>query len=86
MDKKLLLYLLLVETLMTMDDVEDDPRYTQKLKMSGNNFKKELEKVIEDVFENFKNDPQANEAYSTLQINFSKKIDQITVDNLVMAE
>lgn len=82
MDKKLLLYLLLVETLMTMDDVEDDPRYTQKLKMLGNNFKKELEKVIEDVFENFKGDPEANEVYSILQTSFSRKLDELSVENL----
>lgn len=72
-----------MELVMAFDEFEGTNAYKNKLKAVCNSCKKEMEKFVEKTHNRYKDIPNASADYSTIQTNFSRIIDNITIEDLL---
>jgi hypothetical protein len=74
---------LAMEMVMALDNLSGTSLFKQQLKQVCNRCATTLEKFIEQSHAVYKDDPIASEEYSIMQINFSRIIDGITLEDLL---
>lgn len=81
--KHILPLVLAMEMVMALDELDGESLFKHQLKNSCNRTKAIMEKFIVQSHDQYKDNPVASEEYSKIQTNFSRIIDNITMEDLL---